>query len=80
MVTGETRRNPPLAHRLFDHLVGLSQQQWRHGEAERFGSFEVDGQLKFGRLLDRQIGRFLAFEYPTDVKADLKIDGREAGP
>jgi hypothetical protein len=31
------RRLQTLACRLFDHLVGLRQQQLRHGEAERLG-------------------------------------------
>ena len=34
------------------------QQAWRHGEAERLGDLEVDHQLVFGRLLDRQVGGF----------------------
>jgi hypothetical protein len=41
---------------LFDHLVGAGEQRRRHGEAEGLGSFEVNHQLEFGRLLDRQIG------------------------
>ena len=27
---------------LFDHLVGPGEHGWWHGEAERFGGFEVD--------------------------------------
>jgi hypothetical protein len=28
--------------RLLDHLVGAQQDQWRDGEAERLGGFEVN--------------------------------------
>jgi hypothetical protein len=27
-----------------DHLVGLRQQQLRHGEVERLGGLQIDGQ------------------------------------
>jgi hypothetical protein len=36
---------------LFDDLVGAGEDRWRHGEAERLGSFEVDDQLERRRLL-----------------------------
>ena len=29
----------------------------RHGEAERLGSLEIDDEIEFGRLLDRDIAR-----------------------
>jgi len=37
----------------FDDLVRGSEQQGWYGEAKRFGSLEVYGQVEFGRLLDR---------------------------
>jgi hypothetical protein len=40
----------------------LRQQQLRHGEAERSSGLEIDQQLEFGRLLDREIGWLGAFE------------------
>jgi PAS domain-containing protein len=40
----------------FDDLVGLGEEQRRHGEAERFGRLKIDHQLECRRLLDRQIG------------------------
>ena len=43
--------------RLLDHLVGGHQQRLRDRQAERFCGFEVDGQIEFCRLLDRQVGR-----------------------
>jgi hypothetical protein len=45
-----------LAHVSFDHVVGACEQGGRHGEAECFRRVEIDNQLKFGRLLNRQIG------------------------
>jgi hypothetical protein len=38
---------------LFDHLVGAGEQFIGHGQAERLGSFEIDEQLEFARLLHR---------------------------
>ena len=38
-----------------DNLVGEREQCWRYGEPERAGGIEIDHQLEFGRLLDRQI-------------------------
>jgi hypothetical protein len=41
----------------FDHLVGSDEQLFGHSEAERFRSSEVDNEVEFGRLLDRDIAR-----------------------
>jgi hypothetical protein len=49
---------PKSAH-LFNHLVGAHQQPGRKFDPERLGRFEVEGQLDFYGLLDRQIGWFL---------------------
>src|SRR5262249_23275570 len=38
-------------------------------EPERLGSLEIDDQLEFGRLLDRQIGRLVALENPPGIDA-----------
>src|ERR1017187_2511276 len=42
---------------LFDHLVGVVEERWRDGDAERLGGLEVDDQLKGGWCLHRKIGR-----------------------
>ena len=48
----ETSRN---AVKLVDRLVGEREQVRRYGDAERLGSREIDNELEFGRLLDRDI-------------------------
>src|SRR5665213_2205395 len=52
---------------LFNHLVGNGNQGGWNDEAERPGRLEIDAQLEFGRLFDRQIGRFRALEDAIDV-------------
>src|SRR5262245_965660 len=42
---------------LFDHLVGASEQRRGHGEAERIGGREINEEIEFGRLLDRDVSR-----------------------
>ena len=44
-----------IAKGLFDHLVGGSEQRGRHGEFKRLGGLEIDDEIEFGRLLDRDI-------------------------
>src|SRR5262249_33128815 len=63
----------------FDHLVGEREQRRRHCEAAGSGGLEVDDQLDFSGLLDRQVGGFLAFENSSGVNADLTIVIRLTG-
>jgi hypothetical protein len=56
---------------LFDHLVGAGEQRWRHREAERLRSLEIDHQFVLGRVLHRQVARFLALEDAIDVAGRL---------
>src|ERR671911_531070 len=44
------------AARLFDYLVGAGQERGRDRQPEPLRSLEIDDQLEFGRLLDRQVG------------------------
>ena len=46
---------PPRCKRSFDDLVGLGEDQGRNSQSERLGSLEVDHQLEFGWLLDREV-------------------------
>src|SRR6266550_2637633 len=57
-----------LAHS-FDHLVGQSDQFVRYLETERLGCGEIDNEFKLGRLHNRKIGWFGAFEDFSDVIA-----------
>jgi hypothetical protein len=42
-----------------DHSIRSRQHIWRNDKADLFGGFEIDDQLKLGRLFDRQVGGFL---------------------
>jgi hypothetical protein len=59
-------RNPSL-----NHLVGKREQLIRHGEGERLCSLEINRQLEFGRLGDREVGGFGALEDATGIDAGL---------
>jgi hypothetical protein len=43
---------------LFDHLVGTMQERLGDRQPERLGGLEIDDEIKFGRLLDRDIAGF----------------------
>ena len=58
---------------LFDHLVGAAEQRKRESNAQRLGSIEVDDQLDFHRLLNRQVSRFGAVENPAGIDGGLAI-------
>src|SRR5207248_9640560 len=61
-----------------DHLVRAGEDRERHGEAERLGGLEIDHQLEFGGLFDRQIGRLGALEDLSGVSADYAKGGSKA--
>src|ERR1044071_10043674 len=46
---------------LFDHFVSAGEERRRNREAERFRGFEIDDQVDFHGLLDRQISRLGPF-------------------
>src|SRR5262245_42890974 len=46
---GRHHVGPPV-DRLLDHIVGGRLQRKRHRDAERFGGFQIDHEIKFGGL------------------------------
>jgi hypothetical protein len=46
-----------------DHLVGAAEQRGGYSEGR-----EIDNQLKLGRLLHRQVARFLTLEDAANVE------------
>src|SRR6516165_4354082 len=71
-----TAANSPL----FNYLVGSHLHDERHGKTELLGGLEVNHELEFGGLYDRQIARLLALENPTRVHTNLAIGICNAGP
>jgi hypothetical protein len=65
---------------LFDHLVGCLQEWLRDGEAKRLRSLEIDDQLEFGRLLDRQVTGLGTFEDTIDIPAASRNMSASSGP
>src|SRR5438874_2999737 len=64
--------------RLFDHLVGADEQRLWHRQTERHGRLEVDHQLEFGWLLDRQVGGCRTLEDLSDRTTELPLNAGEA--
>src|SRR3954453_16719255 len=57
------------ADRLFDHLVGTTEQRRWHVQSECLSSLEVDNQFVPGGSLDRQVGRLLALEDAINIRS-----------
>src|SRR5438876_189269 len=55
---------------LLDHLIGAGEEGFGNRKADRLRGFDIDDQLEFRRLLNRQITRLLTFEDATGVNAD----------
>ena len=65
---------------LFDYLVGAGKQRLGKRHAKLLGAFQVEHQLEFGRLLDRQIGRLAALQHAIHVISQAAIGSRRLGP
>ena len=52
---------------LFDHLIGSGKQRRRDVEPERLGRNQVDDEIEFGRLFDRDV----AWLRPTQNLVDI---------
>jgi hypothetical protein len=59
IITGreQTRHTGVQETASLDYIVGAGEQRWRHAEAERFGSFEIDDEFVLGRCLHRPISK-----------------------
>src|SRR5262249_28418482 len=58
---------------LVNHLIGAQQNRFRHREAERLGGLHIDKKFDFCGLLDRQVGRLLAFENAPGIDAGYTV-------
>jgi hypothetical protein len=52
---------------LLDQFVGNCARPLRYAEAERLRRLEVDDKLEVGWLLNRQVRRLSALEYPINI-------------
>src|SRR4029453_12363282 len=63
--------------RSLDYLVGAGEQRRRNFDAERPGRGQVDDEIEFGRLLDRDVGGLYAFKDLVDIIARAPEQVRE---
>ena len=62
-----------LSRRILDHLIRPRQHVRRNRQADLFGGFEIDDELKPPGLLDRNIGRIGAFQNLIDEEGGAVI-------
>jgi hypothetical protein len=56
-----------------DHLVGEQLHRVGNGNPQRRCGSEIDHQLEFGRLLNREVAGLLTLENPAGIGAGLTI-------
>src|SRR5262245_55842187 len=71
---------PPSMVSLFNHLIGASKERGWYREAERLGSDQVDDQVEFDRLLDRQVRGLCAAQNLVDIVAGAPEQVRDVCP
>ena len=69
-----------LARRYSITSSARSSMRGRDSEAERLGGLQVDDQLVFGRLLNREVGRTGALEDAVDIGCGLRVQGEWVDP
>src|SRR5438105_1810019 len=72
--THAVQQNPSL----LDHLIRAKKNCGRHFEAEGPRGFQIDGNIEFRRLQERQVGGFFSLEDSSGVDAELPIHVRHA--
>ena len=58
---------PGAGRALLNHFIRPKQDRLRDRQVERFGGLEIDDEIEFRRLLDRQVAGLGAFEYLVHV-------------
>src|SRR3974377_1000931 len=58
-----------------DYLVGAQQERFRDREAEGLGGGQIDDELEFGRLLDRDVGGLRPTQNLVDEVGGAPVQG-----
>src|SRR5262245_11281398 len=59
---------------LLDHLVSAGEHARWNVEAERLGGHQIDDEVEFGRLLDRNVGRFRPAQNLVDMLGRTPVE------
>jgi hypothetical protein len=60
-------------HALFDHVIGKREHLRWYFQTECLRALEIDDQLDFRDLHDRQVGGLFTLENATCIKSDLSV-------
>jgi hypothetical protein len=72
------RTHAPQQAALVNYFIGAREKGRRNRDAKGFGGLEVNRQLEFRGLHDRQIGRLFAFQNASRVRTGFPMGIREA--
>ena len=56
-----------------NYLIGNRDEPRRYGKLQLLGCLEVDGQLEFGYLVERDVARLCSSESCVDIVGDALI-------
>jgi hypothetical protein len=65
---------------LFDHVVGFGEQCRWHCQSERLRCLQINHEIEFARLHDRQVGGFSPFEDAADIGSGVLVALGDIGP